>query len=501
MAISRPQDDIAIQVPFIPEDAPILEKEPENPPVCTISKPAKTAFYHSFTFISAFTHAMNSFTAGVALMSLIEHSESKSIGEIFWEGTAAISALNLSISSLLGSCSFSVNYAQALDYLPKMKNDLLSLVQTFKHPITSEKKAGLSLTLLLSGGAALCSAIFAWDTYRSIPDKRVQYPLAFISSAVTLVMTMATRYVRTKQQMEEISYFYSKEDVFLLKFIKELKNVSYHFKNLHRDILGETSDQEDTILISDNLITLFKERGLSIQDRADLEETIAHLLQYRSDIEKQDPDIRLLKNILQTSYMIMCTWITAEVFGEKLAGIFPAVDGKGAIPWDIFRLCLGIFFASSHVITYHLMARDISETLYRSYCISPKKTALWFALNLGAAFTLFNYYLSVADNKDHPPVFPLPKKESSFGLALGLTAAAANFNLNFDSCASKFIMPEPTPFIKELQTFQKSITEENPIQNRENYYYASRRIRSTFFKPETTEREGCFARLRRRLHF
>jgi len=501
MTLSRLQDDIAIQAPFIPEDAHFLETEPENPPVCTIPKPAKTAFYHSFTFISAFTHAMNSFMAGVALMGLIEHSESKSIGEIFWEGTAAISALNLSISSLLGTCSFSVNYAQALDYLPKMKDDLLSLVQTFKHPITLEKKTGLVITLLLSGGASLCSAIFAWDTYNSIPDKRVQYPLAFISSAVTLIMTMATRYVRTKQQMEEISYFYSKEDVFLLKFIKELENTSYRFKNIHRDILGETSDQEDTILISDNLIALFKERGLAIQDRADLEETIAHLFQYRANIEKQDPDIRLLKNILQTSYTIVCTWIIAEVFGEKLAGIFPPLDGKGAIPWNIFRLAMGILFASSHVITYHLMARDISENLYRSYCLSPKKTALWFALNVAAAFSLFNYYLSVADNKDHPPIFPLPKKESSLGLAFGLMASFAGFNLNFDSCASKFIMQEPPPFIKELQAFQKAITQESPIQNQEAYYYASRRIRSTFFKPKIFEREGCFARLRRRLHF
>lgn len=444
--------------------------------------------HHLFAFISALTHGLNSFTAGTVIVSRFWNEEEKSLGEILENPYGNLSPLALAVGGVFGVCTFFANYAQSLEYMPKMKNDLFSL-KILKENISKNKKRGMILATGLAFTAAAINSLFAWDTYRSISNPMVRYPFASISALVSFVITFAVRFVRTKQKFEEHPYFYSPEEYFILQLIKELK--SKHRENLHRDEdLGRTL--RETPYLS-SMISIFNQHNIVILNRDELEETLSDI------IKEKNVDPTCQQSLLNTTnlmYILMCTWIVAELFGEKTASKIPQIVSNKNWLWEVMRLLAGMGLSISHTITYYAMASSIFEVITRSYQTSPAKTLFGVGVNLGASPSMMNYYFSVA-NAD--PIIPLPKKGSVFEFIFGVIALIANFNLNYDSWASKFILPEPTLLEKDLNTLQKAIVEEKPVRSRTDYYHASRTLQSAFFKPiqEEKEKPGCWTRFRR----
>ncbi|HEX2548246.1 MAG TPA: hypothetical protein VHM20_00345, partial [Gammaproteobacteria bacterium] len=163
MALSEHSDYKYIDIPeFIPLKSSHSLKKNIYP-----TFPLKTIAYHMFAIISALTHGLNSFMAGTVIVNRIEDAESKSLGELLENPLESLTPASFAVGSIFGICSFFVNYAQLLDYMPKLKNDLFSL-KILTENISTNKKTAMLLSAGFSLAAATINSIFAWDTYRSI---------------------------------------------------------------------------------------------------------------------------------------------------------------------------------------------------------------------------------------------------------------------------------------------------------------------------------------------
>ncbi len=483
MALSEHSED-KYQYMDIPEFKP--KDDADHHTYLHFFKPNKIA-YQVFAIISALTHGLNSFTVGTIIMSRLENSEEKSLGEIMENPFGNLSPWAWTVGGIFGVCSFFVNYAQLLHYMPKMKNDLLSL-KILTQNISKNKKRGIILATAFSLTAATINAIFAWDTYSSFSNRWIRYPFSTTSSIVSFVVTFAVRFVRTKQKFEELPYFYSPEEYFILQLVKELK--SKHRENLHRDEDLSRPLRETPYL--PYLINIFNQHNIVILHRDELEETLTDLIKQKNLNPTCKKSFLSLSN---ATYIFICTMMGSELFGEKAASKIPQIFSHKNWIWDGMRLLAGMGLSISHIITYYTTASYIFEVIAASFETSPAKTLFGIGINLGAAPSMVNYLFSVANND---PILPLPTQGSWLELLLGLIALMMNFNLNFDSSANIFILPEPTLLEKDLKTLQKAIIEEKPVRARAEYYHASRTLQSAFFQPKKEqEKPDCWMRFRR----
>jgi len=433
-------------------------QEIEQPYTISIATPASCCIpliKFLASFASSLTFTINTFSGAFAVCKYINNS---------WPVPANLDAIihdhlqgvPIYLTVFAGTSAFFslvANIYQAYDFGPRMRDNYRKeLKPTIRKVITCQKttgkQKGIFTGMVISGLAAGAAGKLAWDTTSQSQYWQIKYGLGGLSLFTIPVMNLLTRGTSTKQGIDNIGWFYKKEQAFILKLFKKLTPLHTKTQAINPTQLSSSLIPNDSSALLDSSYS--ENLQLAIAATTDMfnqyevvpPNNLEHILkEYFLLIQREATLSYQIKKLAHYLFIAIFVAVAWDIYFEKLASLLQdlAGDEVQGIARDISRGIISCIGSSPHAFLFYYSSKDILSHIRNSFPIAPFTT---LALIAGILLTSFGMLYVDLNIETHDPLVPLPNPIHPDGWIFPILAFFSAFWVNLSSVLKMTVLKE-----------------------------------------------------------